>query len=262
MREARGELMPIGKFAAMCRLSLRALRLYDEQDVLRPAVVDAESGYRYYRLDQSRDALLIRLLRQLGVPLSEIRRIVRAGSTGEATARLDEFWAGAEARLRQQQRTLAYLHRLMPTQHVLSRSARMSLDTLRRHIRSSKEMLRAHAERAGAPVAGAPIVILHGKVNEESSSDVEVCLPIAAPTTDADGIANAEVAGGPVAFTSMTYAQFEFPEILSAYEAVATWARQHGHELAGPPREVHLVNLSDWAGDQSETVAELHWPIR
>jgi len=44
---------------------------------------------------------------------------------------------------------------------------------------------------------------------------------IAAPTTDADGIANAEVAGGPVAFTSMTYAQFEFPEILSAYEAVA-----------------------------------------
>ena len=42
-------LLSIGEFAAATQLSLKALRLYDEQCLLRPATVDAATGYRYYR---------------------------------------------------------------------------------------------------------------------------------------------------------------------------------------------------------------------
>jgi len=43
------EEISIGEFARRTRLSLKALRLYDELGVLVPARVDQASGYRYAR---------------------------------------------------------------------------------------------------------------------------------------------------------------------------------------------------------------------
>jgi effector-binding domain-containing protein len=34
--------------------------------------------------------------------------------------------------------------------------------------------------------------------------------------------------------------QCDFPEILGAYDAVARWAKERGHELDGSPREVYV----------------------
>ncbi|CAM5401545.1 HTH merR-type domain-containing protein OS=Streptomyces aurantiogriseus OX=66870 GN=GCM10010251_39740 PE=4 SV=1 [Streptomyces aurantiogriseus] len=42
------EWLTIGAFAKACRLSPKALRLYDELELLRPARVDPDTGYRYY----------------------------------------------------------------------------------------------------------------------------------------------------------------------------------------------------------------------
>jgi hypothetical protein len=42
-------LMTIGALARESRLSLKALRLYHELGLLRPAEVDDATGYRYYR---------------------------------------------------------------------------------------------------------------------------------------------------------------------------------------------------------------------
>jgi DNA-binding transcriptional MerR regulator len=69
------ELVPIGRFATASRLSLKALRIYDRLGLLRPAHVDAESGYRYYRTDQLRAARLVALLRRLDMPLDVIKRV-------------------------------------------------------------------------------------------------------------------------------------------------------------------------------------------
>jgi PPM family protein phosphatase len=46
------QLMTIGAFSHRSRLSLKALRLYDELELLRPASVDEWTSYRYYREDQ------------------------------------------------------------------------------------------------------------------------------------------------------------------------------------------------------------------
>jgi DNA-binding transcriptional MerR regulator len=58
-----GELLPIGLFSRLCRLSVKQLHHYDEVGLLRPARVDEATGYRYYRRDQVRDAMAIALLR-------------------------------------------------------------------------------------------------------------------------------------------------------------------------------------------------------
>ncbi|GAA0739774.1 MerR family transcriptional regulator [Dactylosporangium roseum] len=71
-----GELMPIGRFARLCRLSVKQLRHYGDVGLLRPAWVDLDSGYRYYRSGQAREALSIGLLRSLDVPLPVIGQVL------------------------------------------------------------------------------------------------------------------------------------------------------------------------------------------
>ena len=59
------EEIGIGEFARRSRLSLKALRLYDERGVLVPSRVDQASGYRYYDTGQLEEARLV-VLRSSG----------------------------------------------------------------------------------------------------------------------------------------------------------------------------------------------------
>ncbi|HEX9625001.1 MAG TPA: MerR family transcriptional regulator [Streptosporangiaceae bacterium] len=69
-------LMSIGRFARLTGLTVKALRHYDELGLLRPAAVDAETGYRSYSSAQLGRAEAIRLLRRLEVPLDDIATLV------------------------------------------------------------------------------------------------------------------------------------------------------------------------------------------
>jgi DNA-binding transcriptional MerR regulator len=72
------ELMPIGRFARLTGLTVKALRHYDEVGLLRPAAVDAETGYRSYSPDQVPQAEAIRRLRRLEVPLDDVSILLEA----------------------------------------------------------------------------------------------------------------------------------------------------------------------------------------
>src|SRR5919197_3392344 len=67
------QLLSIGMFAQLSGLTVKALRHYDQIDLLKPAHVDESSGYRYYALAQARTAEAIRTLRAPEVPLDEVR---------------------------------------------------------------------------------------------------------------------------------------------------------------------------------------------
>jgi DNA-binding transcriptional MerR regulator len=77
-------LLTIGRFARLCRLSVKQLRHYDDLGLLVPRRVDADSGYRYYSPEQARDALTIALLREMDLPLAVIARALAAGPEGRA----------------------------------------------------------------------------------------------------------------------------------------------------------------------------------
>ena len=84
-------LMSIGEFARLSRLSPKALRLYDELGLLEPARVDDDSGYRYYTGSQLDRAWLIAGLRQLQIPLAEIKSIVEL-EPDAAAERITQHW--------------------------------------------------------------------------------------------------------------------------------------------------------------------------
>jgi DNA-binding transcriptional MerR regulator len=100
------DLLPIGRFARLTGLSVGALRHYDELDVLRPAETDRFTGYRRYRGDQLDTARLIARLRELEVPLDEVRAILATDDADERRRRLAAHRARVEARSFQLQRVL------------------------------------------------------------------------------------------------------------------------------------------------------------
>jgi DNA-binding transcriptional MerR regulator len=92
MRSEHMDQMSIGEFARGSRLSTKALRLYDELGLLLPARVDEDSGYRFYEPGQLKQARLIGALRQLQVPLTEIKAILPL-EPARAAERVRVIWA-------------------------------------------------------------------------------------------------------------------------------------------------------------------------
>jgi protein phosphatase len=92
-------LLTIGAFARTSRLSIKALRLYDEIGLLPPAWTDPESGYRYYEPGQLDRARLVAWLRRVGMPLAEIRAVCDLCDTdrGAAVAGIRAYWTRVEA---------------------------------------------------------------------------------------------------------------------------------------------------------------------
>ncbi|WP_211271019.1 MerR family transcriptional regulator [Streptomyces yerevanensis] len=89
-------MLTIGAFAKASRLSPKALRLYDELELLRPARVDPETGYRYYAVEQLEQARLVAWLRRLGMPLARIRQVCALDEPA-AAREIRAYWARVEA---------------------------------------------------------------------------------------------------------------------------------------------------------------------
>ncbi len=94
---SESELLSIGRFARLTGLSIGALRHYDEMGLLPPAAVSPETGYRSYRRDQAATALLIARMRDLEMPLPEIRALL-AAAPAEREQRLRAHRDRMEAR--------------------------------------------------------------------------------------------------------------------------------------------------------------------
>ncbi|MFI9049253.1 MerR family transcriptional regulator [Streptomyces sp. NPDC053427] len=89
-------LLTIGAFARACRLSPKALRLYDDLGLLTPDRVDPYNGYRRYAPAQLERARLVALLRRLGMPLARIREVCEL-APGPAAEAVAAYWAQVEA---------------------------------------------------------------------------------------------------------------------------------------------------------------------
>lgn len=71
-----GYLMRIGEMAEFFNVSQKALRIYEKKGILKPAVVDPATGYRYYTADQVQQLNALIDLKALGFSLKEIKSIM------------------------------------------------------------------------------------------------------------------------------------------------------------------------------------------
>jgi serine/threonine protein phosphatase PrpC len=88
--------LSIGEFARASGLTAKALRLYDELELLVPAEVDQFNGYRRYAPEQLEPARLVASLRLVGMPLYRIREIA-ALAPSDAATEVATYWRQVEA---------------------------------------------------------------------------------------------------------------------------------------------------------------------
>lgn len=263
-------LVPIGRFSEICRLSQKALRLYDEQGLLKPAWVDPDSGYRYYAAAQALEAERIRRLRALELPLDDIAELLRDRS---AAARvLDRHRRRLEARLDEVKALLSSLDHLeteeamtydvktkdVAPQRIISIRLRSPLADLGAEAARAYGELFAHLGRAGAAPAGPPLAVYHSEPSEEDGLDVEFGVPVTRPMSGAGRISGRELGGGRAAFTLHCG---RYDAVGPGYAALQQWIQAHGHEIAEGPREIYLVGPQQ-AADPSGFRTELQWPFR
>lgn len=267
------DLVPIGRFATITRLSVKALRHYHDLGLLEPARIDDSSGYRYYRLGQANRAEAIRVLRHLDLPLDEIRTILdgdpevgRKALAVHADHLADEL-ARHERMLEFTSRLLAGEEQLMPYEievvevpvtAAVAHRASTDLSRASEVIGRGFGMAGAAIGAAGIPCVDVPFCIFHDIIDEETPGDLEVCLPVPVGSElEADGLEVIEIPGGSVA---RTIHRGPYDEVAPAYHAVATWIREHGHEHAGPPREAYLNDPTQVPPD--ELLTRIDFPIR
>ncbi len=103
----------IGEFARLTHLSVKTLRYYHEIELLEPAAVDAGTGYRRYSTDQVERAHLIRRLRDLDMPLPEIRTVLAAADPAERDNALRAHLTRMEAALERTREVVVSLRALL-----------------------------------------------------------------------------------------------------------------------------------------------------
>jgi DNA-binding transcriptional MerR regulator len=202
MRNEHVDQMSIGEFARRSRLSAKALRLYDELGLLPPARVDEDSGYRFYEPGQLELARLIASLRQLEVPLAEIRAILPLEPV-QAAERIREFWAAADAEHTARGALAVYLiDELSGKRSVMYEVSTReipdrSLLCVKRSVAGEKAawafgkefiaLLRQYRLPQIEGRAGAFFCIFWGEVSEDSDGPMEWCRPV--PSDEAEALA-------------------------------------------------------------------------
>lgn len=259
----------IGEFSRLCHLSAKTLRYYHDISLLVPAGVDS-TGYRRYAPGQVDDAHLIRRLRDLDMPIAEIRGVLAepdAVARQDALARhLDRM----EAELTRTRDVVASLRRLLgsqpepPVRHrrspgspVVQVSARLARTDVTAWCGRVYPELYAILGGLGTDPAGPAGATYSAEFFQGETGDVVAFVPVAAdavpPGDDRFGTLPAArfavaVHNGPFADCDITYGR------------LGLHVAGHDTALPDPIVELYLVGPDDTT-DPDEFRTEICWPI-
>ena len=267
------ELLSIGRFARLSGLTIKALRHYDELDLLPPAHVDDDTGYRFYSLAQARDAEAIKRLRSLEVPLDEVASLLHADDR-LLRERLAVHRARIEGRAVETQRILAELDRLIdgkeelvpdatrmefklevkevPERRVLLARERVDADSAGEVIPRLIMETHGRLEQAGGSFAGAPICVCPFP-GEDGTAELAVGWPVGE-----QDLPGAETLPGGRALVLEHKGPYD--QLGRSYRLMSEAMERHGLTPAGDPVEVYVSNPEE-VPDPNDYVTIIEWPI-
>lgn len=259
--------LTIGEFAQLTHLSVRTLRRYHDSGLLEPERVDPASGYRYYTSAQIPPAQVIHRLRELDVPLAEVRQIL---ATPDAAVR-SELVAGhlrrLEAELDRTRTAVVSLRQLLSpstSSEVVLRSEPARVVAAITDVVAQGEVLdwyaAAMAELDAAVVGherlGPPGGHYANELFSEERGQVLVYRPVAHPP-ERGRVRPVELPGAELA-TVVHHGAHD--DIDVTYGRLGTWVVDHALALEGPVRETYLVAPAD-TSDRAAWRTELAWPV-
>lgn len=265
--------LSIGDFSRMTYLSVKALRHYHEVGVLDPAEIDPVTGYRSYVPSQVGLAQMIRRLRDLGMPLDEVRTIVRAPDARARDEALVTHLRRMEEQLARTQQSVASLRTLLeqpddaldvgrrdlPATPSLAIVERVRGEDAVAWWMDAFTLLHRAVRAAGLPRAGCDGALFPQEFFTDEEGEIAVFVPVGGDAAGAalpPRVRPYEVGAATVAV--LTH-DGPFGDLDRTYGALGSWVLQRAAGAEGPIREYYLPR-----GDPADLLAhrtEVCWPI-
>ena len=269
------QLLSIGQFRRLSRLSRKALRLYDDRGLLPPAIVDPQNGYRFYTRPQVITARRIRLLRLMEMPLEGIAEVLQVWAAEPATAR--RLIEGHVKRMRKritavelaadllfdeikprQEFTMSFTfnEQELRAQNVVSIKLHITVPAFHQSIPLTLRQLWDHIQAHGAETAGDPVALYYGPVSEEDDGPVEIAVPFSGQVPPAADIRVRQLPAHK-AVQLRTYDEYnEYPKLLEMWNALGKYVHDHNLE---PDWEHDMTTYEIWHADETMTIG---WPVK
>jgi len=272
----------IGEFAQIAQVSGRQLRFYEELGLLRPAHVDAQTGYRYYSIRQLPRLNSILALKELGLSLEQIGPLLdREMSPAELRsmltlkrAQLERSLREEESRLRHIESRIAQIDRdgradgidvivksTPATPFIAVNCTCESMDEAVRMVRTVAE----EGTRQIRPALRDKLVVVARNDVDSEKIDLDIGFSLTRPAN-----ASVRVAGDlvlrvgelPAVETMATVVRpGTNAESHTSFGTVGRWIEANAYEIAGPCREVFLEPITGPPGFEGAMV-EIQFPVR
>jgi len=266
-------MLKIGDFAKLSRVSVKALRHYDEMGLLKPTQVDRFTGYRYYSFDQLPWLNRILALKDLGFALEQIAQLLsedlpapqlrgmlrlrQAELSQHVQDELDQL-ARVEARLRQieQEDTMSNYDVVLKTvEPQLVAGVRDTIPAYPQQGHLWNELGAYLGQRQITPTG--PCLTIY--YSEEPNIDAEVCEPLSSPLPSSERVKVHELPG--VETMACVVHHGPFTAIGEAYTAIMKWIEANGYRCVGPVRELYLQCAVEGSQTDPNTVTEIQFPV-
>jgi DNA-binding transcriptional MerR regulator len=261
----------IGEFSRLCHLSAKTPRYYHDIDLLVPAAVDGSTGYRRYSTDQVGDAHLIRRLRDLDMPLAEIRLMLAEADDRSREKALAKHLDRMESELTRTRevvlslrrllgapRRVAVTHRQSPAQPVLRISQKLARGHVTDWCDYAFAQLTATLAEAGIEPAGPPGATYPPEFFEQDAGEIVAFVPVLAQAVPRGDRRFAEL---PQQRVAVTIHSGSFVDCDVTYGALGSHVAEHDVALSEPIVENYLLGR-DQVDDPDDYQTEICWPIQ
>lgn len=277
MKVETDELLPIGRFARLTGLTVKALRHYDAEGLLGPARVDEWTGYRYYTASQAEDAITIRRLRELELPLDEVAAVLHA-DPDTVRERLAVHRARLQGRAVEVQQLIGELDLLIEGKEPLVQRTtveprleqipelrmavigdRVAVDDMFTFVPATCERLVGWLAGRGHECRDPLVTFLREPVLgiENDSLDAEVGLPVPEGEAGDDVVT---VRTYPAVRAAVHEHRGPYETLPTLYEPLRAWIVAHGLEPGTQTREVCVAHPGNTA-DEQDYVTRICWPV-
>jgi DNA-binding transcriptional MerR regulator len=242
----------IGEFAEFCGVSAKTLRFYDEVGVLRPASVDPRTGYRRYLPQQLEQMASILALKNLGVPLAQVREFTaKRVASADRRAILNNLKRKVEHSIQTATQSLNWINAALdeldkgqsPISVIVKRRPAVRIASIRVKLRNYAEVERFENELSDAlppECVGTLRGVLWHRCADSGSLEAE---PFVELKKRAPLRGHCEIKELPQATLACAYSGIGDESAEQAYVAVRKWMQIRGYRLAGPKREIYLQNM-------------------
>ncbi len=204
-------MFTIGDFSKITGLTVKTLRFYHEQGLLKPSHVDADTGYRYYDRSKIETARIIAHLRSLEFSLEEIREIlVHACDDADLRGVMERQKASLEAKVERYREIVRSLHEFLDrddeAKKIMAKTSfgveEKTVDPmlvagirLKGHYADCGPAFARLGKTVGRFICGKPMVLHYDTEYREDDADFEACFPVRSAKAAA-GISVRELPGG------------------------------------------------------------------